>query len=76
MLAVVLAILAKLAVILKLGFRNIKKDNKPDIFKHLHFLKTCFGSYNSLCFKMIDKVNSKFDLKLRRLSILIGENLT
>ena len=25
----------------------------------------CFDSYNSLCFKIIDKVNSKFDLKIK-----------
>ena len=24
-----------------------------------------FDSYNSLCFKIIDKVNSKFDLKIK-----------
>ena len=41
---------------------HIKKDNKSHIFKHLHSTATCFDSYNSLCFKMIDKANSKFDL--------------
>ena len=25
----------------------------------------CFDSYNSLCFKIIDKANSKFDLKIK-----------
>ena len=44
---------------------HIKKDNKSHIFKHLHSTTTCFDSYNSLCFKMIDKANSKFDLKIR-----------
>ena len=43
---------------------HIKKDNKPHIFKHLHSTTTCFDSYNSLCFKIIDKANSKFDLKI------------
>ena len=43
---------------------HIKKDNKSHIFKHLHSSKTCFDSYNSLCFKIIDKDNSKFDLKI------------
>ena len=43
----------------------IKKDNKFHIFKHLHSTVTCFGSYNSLSFKMIDKANSKFDLKIK-----------
>ena len=44
---------------------HIKKDNKSHIFKHLHSTTTCFDSYNYLCFKMIDKANSKFDLKIR-----------
>ena len=43
----------------------IKKDNKSHIFKHLHSTATCFDSYNSLCFKIIDKPNSKFDLKIK-----------
>ena len=42
---------------------HIKKDNKSHIFKHLHSTTTCFDSYNSLSFKIIDKANSKFDLK-------------
>ena len=44
---------------------NIKKDNKPHIFKHLHSTATCFDSNNSLCFEIIDKANSKFDLKIK-----------
>ena len=43
---------------------HIKKDNKSHIFKHLHSSETCFDSYNSLCFKIIDKANSKFDLEI------------
>ena len=63
-LAVALAMLTKLVVILKLGLRNIwKKDNKSRISKHLHSTATYFDSNNSLCFKIIDKTNSKFDLK-------------
>ena len=66
MLAVVLAILAKLLVILKQGLRgHIKKDNKSHIFKHLHSTD-----------KIIDKANSKLALKLKKLYILPGENLT
>ena len=60
MLAVVLAILAELIVILKLGLKN-----KSHIFKHLHSTATCFNSYNSLFFKIFDKANSKFDLKIK-----------
>ena len=45
--------------------KHIKKDNKSHIFKHLHSTATCFDSYNSLCFKIIDKANSKFDLKIK-----------
>ena len=41
---------------------HIKKDKKTHIFKHLHSAATCF---NSLCFKIIDKANSEFDLKIR-----------
>ena len=44
---------------------NIKKDNKSHMLKHLHSTATCFDSYNSLCFKIIDKTNSKFDLKIK-----------
>ena len=44
---------------------HIKKDNKSHIFKHLHSTATCFDSYNSLCFKIIDKAKSKFDLKTK-----------
>ena len=44
---------------------RFKKDNKSHIFKHLHSSETCFDSYNSLCFKIIDKANSKFDLKIK-----------
>ena len=44
---------------------HIKKDNKSHIFKHLHSIATSFDSYNSLCFKLIDKANSKFNLKIK-----------
>ena len=43
---------------------HIKKDNKSHIFKHLHSTATCFDSYNSLCSKIIDQADSKFDLKI------------
>ena len=65
MLAVVLAILVKLVVILKLGLRNIKNDSNSHVFKYLHSITTCFNSYNSLSFKIIDKANSKFDFKIK-----------
>ena len=45
--------------------KNIKKDNKSDTFKHLQSTAACFDPYNSLCFKIIDKTNSKFDLKIK-----------
>ena len=44
---------------------HIKKDNKSQIFKHLLSTAMCFDSINSLCFKIIDKANSKFDLKIK-----------
>ena len=34
-------------------------------FKHLDSTATCFDSYNSFCFKIVDKANSKFDLKIK-----------
>ena len=37
---------------------NIKKYSKF----HLHSTARCFDSYNSLCFEIIRKVNSRFDL--------------
>ena len=45
--------------------KNIKKDNKSHIFKHVHFITTSFDSCNSLSFTTIDKANSKFDLKIK-----------
>ena len=44
---------------------HIKKDSKSHIFKHLHSTRTCFDSYNSLSFKIIDRAKSKFDLKFK-----------
>ena len=44
---------------------HIKKDNKSQIFIYLHSTGTLFDSYNSLYFKVIDKANSKFDLKIK-----------
>ena len=44
---------------------HIRNDNKSHIFKHLHSTTTCFDSYNYLSFKIIDKANSKFDLKIK-----------
>ena len=43
---------------------HIKKDNKSHIFKHLHFTTACFDLYNSFSFKITDKANSIFDLKI------------
>ena len=41
------------------------KDNKSHVFKHLNSAATCLDSYNSVCFKIIDKANSKFNLKIQ-----------
>ena len=57
MLVVVRTILAKTVVILKL-------QKVEQIFKVLHSTAACSDSYNSLSSKMIDKVNSTFDLKI------------
>ena len=44
---------------------HIKKDSKSHTFKHLHSTATCFDSYNSLSFEIIDKASSKFNLKIK-----------
>ena len=44
---------------------HIKKGNKSHIFKYVRFNATCFDSYNSFCFKMIDQAKSKLDLKIK-----------
>ena len=44
---------------------HMKKDNKSHIFKHLHAIATCFDSYNSSYFKIIDKAIFKFDLNIK-----------
>ena len=44
---------------------HIKKDSKYHIFKHLHSTATYFDWHNSHCYKIIDKANSKFDLKIK-----------
>ena len=44
---------------------HIKKDNKSHNFKYRHSSETCFDLYNSLCFKIIDKANPKFDFKIK-----------
>ena len=62
MLALVLAILAKLFVILKLELRSISKTITSLIFLNIY---TPTQHANSLCFKIIDKANSKFDLKIK-----------
>ena len=66
MLAVVLVILAKIVVILETRTEeHIKKHTKSHNFEHLHSAATCFDSYNSFCFKIIDKGYSKFTLKIK-----------
>ena len=44
---------------------HIKEDNKSYIFKHPHSIATRFDSYNSFSFKIIDKANTQFDLKIK-----------
>ena len=48
-----------------MNFFTIKNTiHKSHIFKYLHSTATCFDSYSFLCFKIIHKANSKFDLKI------------
>ena len=44
---------------------HIKNDNKAHIFNYLHYTATCFDLHNSFCFKIIDRANCKFDLKIK-----------
>ena len=44
---------------------HIKKDNNSHISNLQHSTGPYFSSYNSLCFKIIAKANSKFDLKTK-----------
>ena len=66
MLAVFLAISAKLVVILKLGLRNISKRITSLIFLNIYTPPQHALTHIILfCFKIIDKANSKFDLKIK-----------
>ena len=65
MLVVVLAILAKLVVILKLGLRNISKRTTSLIFLNIYAPPQHALTHIILfLLKVIDKANSKFDLKI------------
>ena len=67
MLAVVLAILVKLIVILKLGLRSISKKIVSLIFLNIYTSPEHAFTHiilNSISFKIVDKANSKFDLKI------------
>ena len=44
---------------------HINKDNKSHISNHLRSIETYFDPYNYLSFKIIDKANCKFDLKIK-----------
>ena len=63
MLAVVLAILAKLVINLRLGLRMISRRITSLISLNIYTPPQHALTHNSLCFKIIDKANSKFDLK-------------
>ena len=65
MLAVFLAILAKRVIILKLGLGSISKRITSFIFLNIYTPSQHALNHNSLCFKIIDKANSKFDLKIK-----------
>ena len=65
MLAVVLAILAKLVIILKLGLRSISKRTTSFIFLNIYTLPQHALTHTTLCLKIIDDANSKFDLKIK-----------
>ena len=69
MLAVILAILAKIVVILKLGLMNISNRITSLIFLNIHTpLQHALTHIILFVFKMIDKANSKFDIKIKEAS--------
>ena len=63
--AVVLAILTKLIIILKLGSSNISKRITSLIFLNIYTPLQHALTHIILCFKIIDKANSKFNLKIK-----------
>ena len=72
MLALVLAILAKLVVILK---RKISKRPTSVIFLNIYTpLQHDLTNIILLCFENIDKPNSKFDLKVKEALHIICRN--
>ena len=66
MLAVVLAKLVKLVVIFKLELANISKRISSCIFLDIYLPPQ--HPYNCLPFKIIDKANSRLDLKTKEAS--------
>ena len=60
-----LAILAKLNVILKLGLRSISERITSLMSLRIYTPQQHALTYTSLCFKIIDKANFKFDLKFK-----------
>ena len=65
MLAVVLVILEKLAVILKLGLKSVSRRTTSFIFLKIYTPRQHVLLHIILCFKIIDKANCKFDLKIK-----------
>ena len=63
--AVVVAILVKRAVILKLGLRSISKWIISLILLNIYTPPQHTLSHIIFCFGIIDKANSKFDLKIK-----------
>ena len=59
------AILVKLVAILKLGLRSTSKKITSLIFLNIYTPLQHALTHIILCFKVIDKPNSKFDLKIK-----------
>ena len=57
--------IGELPIILKLGLRSISKRIASLIFLNIYTVQKHALTHNSLCFKIIDKANSKFDLKIK-----------
>ena len=74
-LAVGLATWAKLNVILKIGLRNISKRITRFIILNIYTPPQHVLTHIILSFKIIDKANSKFNLKIKEYLQLIRQNL-
>ena len=51
--------------------KNIKKESKSLIFKHLYCTRTRFDSHTSLSCKVTNKANSRFEIKIKEVLFIM-----